>query len=459
MFGNVLGNCLYDKDYLTKIKKVPQPPKKFDADSLHRQTGFPPVVKQEPIKQEPVKQEAIKEEPPKLIMNAPNDTPQPSRTTTDHSEISPADFEDEFGTNLFDGVDISENPDDDWTVVTDTVGQSSSTTEAPPAKMTAPPNVGQVNRNNQGPSGQPRPQPPRVQSMQSSRPSNVTGQQHGAQQQQAYQPNSRPTMQNQNQMRGPQQSVSNQTRAPQTPNAHQNGPRGDPNRGRMAPPSADGQNRAQSHQHAQNQNQVQGIQPNRATPPHVGPGNQNNHTPQARSNFHQNTHNPGQPVMNKPAVGFVTSRAAGLVQNAEGAPGGLPPNVPAFNPHAESPLPKGLRTPGIDHTKSTKVTRQEVGIGSGPGQAKSNPATFNRPNFINPQQDVNRRIGMPTTGQSPMANRSAYKPPGMVTGAKRQPLTDVSNKGTEANGRENHDAKRMKMDGPGMENPHTANRV
>ena len=152
--------------------------------------------------------------------------------------------------------------------------------------------------------------------------------------------------------------------------------------------------------------------------------------------------------MNKPPVGFVTGRAAELVQNANST---LPPNIPAFNPHADSPVPKGQRTPGIDHTKSAKVTRQEVGIGAGAAQRAPNAGGFGRPtNFVNPQQDANRRIGMPGAAQSPMANRSAYKPPGMVTGMKRMPLTDVSNKGDGAVG-DGHDVKRMKISG-GMEN-------
>lgn len=35
-FGNALGNCLYDKDFLSKITKVKQPPKKFDEGNLMR---------------------------------------------------------------------------------------------------------------------------------------------------------------------------------------------------------------------------------------------------------------------------------------------------------------------------------------------------------------------------------------------------------------------------------------
>ncbi|KAI1205111.1 recombination protein Rad52 [Annulohypoxylon truncatum] len=51
-FGNVLGNCIYDKDYLSKVTKMKVGPVKFDEDNLHRHSDFakktPDVVKVEP---------------------------------------------------------------------------------------------------------------------------------------------------------------------------------------------------------------------------------------------------------------------------------------------------------------------------------------------------------------------------------------------------------------------------
>lgn len=59
-------------------------------------------------------------------------------------------------------------------------------------------------------------------------------------------------------------------------------------------------------------------------------------------------------------------------------------------------------------------------------------------NFINPQADHNRRIGMPPAGMaSPLQNRNSYKPPTMVgkrglgseqqgLGQLRPPLGDVT---------------------------------
>ncbi|KAF4625108.1 hypothetical protein G7Y89_g13059 [Cudoniella acicularis] len=46
-FGNVLGNCIYDKDYLGKVTKVSAHKPKWDVDNLHRHHSFNPPVKKE----------------------------------------------------------------------------------------------------------------------------------------------------------------------------------------------------------------------------------------------------------------------------------------------------------------------------------------------------------------------------------------------------------------------------
>ncbi|KAI2473158.1 recombination protein Rad52 [Annulohypoxylon bovei var. microspora] len=51
-FGNVLGNCIYDKEYLSKVTKLKVGPVRFDEGNLHRHSDFakktPDVVKVEP---------------------------------------------------------------------------------------------------------------------------------------------------------------------------------------------------------------------------------------------------------------------------------------------------------------------------------------------------------------------------------------------------------------------------
>ncbi|KAM0333399.1 hypothetical protein ACHAQA_002060 [Verticillium albo-atrum] len=39
-FGNVLGNCIYDKEYLAKVTKMKPGPTKFDESKLHRHSDF-----------------------------------------------------------------------------------------------------------------------------------------------------------------------------------------------------------------------------------------------------------------------------------------------------------------------------------------------------------------------------------------------------------------------------------
>lgn len=67
-FGNVLGNCLYDKAYLTKVVKIKPPQPKFDEGRLHRHPDF--VVKKELQRAEP------KAERPTM---APAQPPPPQR--------------------------------------------------------------------------------------------------------------------------------------------------------------------------------------------------------------------------------------------------------------------------------------------------------------------------------------------------------------------------------------------
>ena len=39
-FGNILGNCIYDKEYVKHVTKVKAQPVKFDQDSLHRHADY-----------------------------------------------------------------------------------------------------------------------------------------------------------------------------------------------------------------------------------------------------------------------------------------------------------------------------------------------------------------------------------------------------------------------------------
>lgn len=51
-FGNVLGNCIYDKEYLSKVTKIKVGPTRFDEENLYRHSDFSKkdqdIVKVEP---------------------------------------------------------------------------------------------------------------------------------------------------------------------------------------------------------------------------------------------------------------------------------------------------------------------------------------------------------------------------------------------------------------------------
>lgn len=95
-----------------------------------------------------------------------------------------------------------------------------------------------------------------------------------------------------------------------------------------------------------------------------------------------------------PPTGFFTARAAESIQNAAG----MPLKAPAFNPHLESPSIR--KTAGVDHTKTKPVEKEAVHLPP-------------RSNFVNPQTDKARRVGMPVGTVSPLQNRNSYRAPHM----------------------------------------------
>ena len=106
-----------------------------------------------------------------------------------------------------------------------------------------------------------------------------------------------------------------------------------------------------------------------------------------------------------PPIGFVAARAVEVVEGISA----IRTRDMVFNPHAESPSIR--KTPGVDHTKTKPVARDVLGA----SVAQPHPALLSGPrmNFVNPQADQTRRIGMPGGGPSPLQNRSAWKQPQM----------------------------------------------
>jgi hypothetical protein len=428
-FGNVLGNCLYDKEYLKKVQAIKVKPIGFEEKNLYRHPNFAPPPQEG--------QAIVKQEPQRTPMR-PN---QVLRTRTEHlGESFGAEFDDEFDGNLFDGVDVSEAHGDEvsFDAGSASTGSAPKAVEAPRA-ANVPNGLPPARTSPVRQTGPPQQPPPRVQGT-----NGVNGQGH-------------PPQQRPNQGPGRPTPAAPVQRQPQTPNQQQNHPRPDQHKGRMPPPTTDA-TAASRPPVQQNQHQPPVNQPLRPTPPEAHQSTFQSRPAQPAQGTTAPSTNP-QPPNGRPHVGFVTSRAAERLQNADSI---TPMNpLPTFNPNVESPVPKEKRTPGFDHKRSAPVKREQVGAPPAPPPAaepassrQGGPAAGRPTNFVNPHQDMNRRIGMPGApnyAMSPSANRGAYKPPTFAAGTKRDrpPLQDVSNQGTNgaaaADG-EGPDVKRQRVE-------------
>jgi recombination DNA repair RAD52 pathway protein len=427
-FGNVLGNCLYDKEYLKKVQAIKVKPIRFEEGNLYRHPNFAPPP--------PEGQSVVKQEPQRTPMR-PN---QVLRTRTEHlGESFGAEFDDEFDGNLFDGVDVTEAHGDEvsFDAGSVTTGSAPKGIEARPAVV--PNGLPSARTSPVRQTGPPRQPPPRVQT------TNGVNGQGSAPQQRPNQGPGRPT---------PAAPIQRQ---PQTPNQQQNQPRPDQQKGHMPPPNTDTTS-ASRPSVQQNNHQPHPNQPLRTTPPEAQQTTVQPRPVQLAQGAAAPPTNP-QPPNGRPHVGFVTSRAAERLQNADANTAMSP--LPTFNPNVESPVPKEKRTPGFDHKRSAPVKREQVGAPPAPPPAAEpassrtgGPGAGRPTNFVNPHQDMNRRIGMPGApnyAMSPSANRGAYKPPTFAAGMKRDrpPLQDVSNQGTAggatADG-EGPDVKRQRVE-------------
>lgn len=370
-FGNVLGNCLYDKDYLGKVTKLKVAPSKWDAENLYRHPEFAPV------KRESISGSAAREQL-QTNGNGVNEAGrghEVGRMPSNRSLTSAgsAEFDDDFGGGDLDDTDFS-HPDE--------VRLDDSRAMESPAQRQA--------QNNAQRNGVQR-----MQSMPNVRPSNV----QPPQPPQGLQGPQRPPGV-QRPQGGIMQAQPGRMPPPQTPGAQRpsvaaNGPSGYDGAGSRSTSSS-----AEEGQPQQQKNGAPGAQPEEYQPPM-----------------------PTEPPAGIPA-GFVTGRSASFLNQAAEGKAVAPPA--AFNPHAESPSIR--RTQGINPNKSAPIMRESLSnalantANGGPQQNQQQGNGPNRSNFVNPAVDPTRRVGMPGGGGPP--NRGAYKPPSAV---KRPALTDVSN--------------------------------
>ncbi|MCJ1279972.1 DNA repair protein rad52 [Puttea exsequens] len=368
-FGNILGNCVYDKDYVTKVTRLKIGPTKWDPDNLHRHPDYAPVK----IEPEP---DGLSRHPslPQIKREWPTDA--------DDTQCKAAvgEGDDEFGSDNFDEVDLSapQGEDPDGVTLNAVIGSD------------------HFRRRNSLPNKS---------HSASNRTSNLSNHQRPKS------PLAR------NHATGP-------IPGPQTPMAR--------NFSNMGPPvEADESSRIQApipkiiQQNALTSNGPQ-------LPPHPGVP-QAPQLPNAPQNMHSNETPSAESSSisdHEPPVGFFTARAAESLQSGPTSAIRAPifnphlesPSIrkTAGIDHSKT-KPVGREIVGAPSAPQPAAPgpamNRIIGNGNGAGS------------FVNPQADRARRVGMPGM-VSPAANRGSYKPPQMkraVDGTMRSALGDVTN--------------------------------
>lgn len=109
-FGNVLGNCVYDKNYLSKVTKLKVGATKWDENSLYRHADFAPKKQPEETK-------------PRVVAPAPQEAPE---------------FEDSFELADFEELDFNNTESghpDEVALPTDSAETSRTAVNGPPDRV------------------------------------------------------------------------------------------------------------------------------------------------------------------------------------------------------------------------------------------------------------------------------------------------------------------------------------
>ncbi|KAG9230581.1 hypothetical protein BJ875DRAFT_150846 [Amylocarpus encephaloides] len=387
-FGNLLGNCIYDKEYLQKVTKVKAHPTKWDVDNLHRHPSFAAVKKE---------QQVVKPTESRLAE-------EKSQNGSGPSLISEDTFDEDFGD--FDEADFA-------------VGDP----EAHPDEVVLPEPAASHhlhgrNGNDTRPQNHQRPPVTGAQSMaappgrpQNGAPSNTNNVNNAAQ---PPTPNA-----------GFSKSINSTPKAmrpPQEPGPQSRlAPQGQPLLGvrrTLNQPSRNGVGSAP-------------VSPARLNPP-----------------VNLNINDIESLGLPPQGTGFFSARGIAEVVGKDGnanpdedpnngPPAPIPSHVAAFDLQRETSI---RRTPGVDHKSSKHVGRDGKHV-----PASQTPVRTTG-NIVNPQLDATRRIGAPNS-PSPMANRNSYKPPSKRPVDSRAPLVDLPANGAIGQADLAGDAKRQRMNG------------
>ncbi|KAH8911846.1 hypothetical protein BR93DRAFT_973432 [Coniochaeta sp. PMI_546] len=412
-FGNVLGNCIYDKSYLAKVTKMKVEPTKFDEGGLHRHQDF-------------IKKEAV----------------EAAKKADAESQAQSIDsFDDIFAE--FDEVDFNVAEDDvhpDEVVLTSTVQSNSDSKiqnqSAANATAMNPPQRPLARSSSGGSTYNRGPQTPNQQ--QNPRPNQFNGANN-----QAHQQGSRPPAQQFNQSR-PQQQHSTSSNLNNNHNNNLNHTHSSSSSSSSTTAKSSGPSH-QTPQQPQNSSMGSGL----GAPP--GGGATGFFSARAVKEIPEDAL----------ATGATLAPQAGQVFN----PRAESPSIrktPGIDHTKSKPLarngqhvaPPSSQEPGAGGASGTSTFGAATGTSSRPvPQQQSRPG-----NVVNPQFDAARRIGAPGGPGSPLANRGQYRPPTIVNKRPlegsagsvvqgRAPLSDVSNNagGAIAMGLSGPDVKRVKM--------------
>jgi DNA repair and recombination protein RAD52 len=384
-FGNVLGNCIYDRDYLTQVTRIKAGTRRWDPDNFHRHSSYGP------IRTENASRESL------------------DKTSKDQGSRPDRPEDDEYGGDAFEDMDFI-NPDEvclgtELSPVKKVLGRfepTRSDRSSTPISEAGPPEQGQGNK-----------APSRLQSHEQSVP-NIPSNQMQRQQPPHLQPQS--NLQPTPPRTGPEiRSLA--VTSPVRSGAQNNYTIPEPRQQNTLPPA---------------NGNISPVQ------------NQGNQTRTNNTSHPSNESEGGAPNSETP-IGWFSSKA---LLNAPASEASTLANITLnpFNPHKPW---HGSKTQGVNHNKSAPVKRQIV---SQSPQISNNNVQNNRPNFVSPQVDSNRKIGMPA-GATPnsLTNRTSYKPPGPAAVKRnadtmtRSVLSDVSNVQNSVQV-DAHDSKRQRVE-------------
>ncbi|KAI1497817.1 hypothetical protein F5X99DRAFT_432644 [Biscogniauxia marginata] len=383
-FGNVLGNCIYDKDYLAKVTKIKVTPTRFDEENLHRHSDF--------IKKEPgmPKVTQMREIEAKSVEKA-------------GAHVSSDMLDEEFGD--FDMADfgVTEDGHPDEVVLPGSHDQETNSTHSndrsQPVPVGSRSSTNSASRPMQPPPPRPAAQPPRPPQTPNQPPHRPGASFQGRPNQQ--QPQRPPSYANNT---AQQAAATNRTNTP-PPNAV------NPQNGAPTEPVSFFSARS-----------VKDV-------PEDAPPGTATIVPQGAKIFDPRADSPS--IRKTPGIDHRTSKPVG--RNGQHVPPNTNANAGKAGGLDNQPPPP--RLPPSVTSAHTASNGAPSGVGPGPGPGPG------RPGALNPALGHTRQIGMPGGG-SPLANRGQYRPLTMKRPApngppdagNRAPLTEVSTNGPGAGG-------------------------